>query len=536
MTVTRISRCVMASLTIAILAIGQVASVQAAGKPRPLQKNNGKLKVFILAGQSNMEGHGVIKGRPGQKGTLETLSQEADSKNRYKHLLDKAGKWIVRDDVLLSYYDTKCKLTIGKSAAKNSIGPELAFGWVVGDYIDDKVLLIKFGPGGTSLAGPWRPPSSGPAGKKPRGPGVGDQYDGMIAGVKKALANLKADFPEYDGKGYEIVGFGWHQGWNDGCSANDVAQYEENMANFIRDVRKDLAEPNLPFVIGGSGFGGWGQTVDRRLGVMKAQEAAANRPEFKGNVQYVETRSFFRDGPVSPRPIRYHWCCNAETYYLIGQGMGKAMIELLGGPKAPPNPTGPEKKSAPKTPVADGVGFVDSFDGKLDAGWSWLREDKNTWRIKDGGLEIRVQPGVANSVKNALLRKAPDPAQGAYTVDVTITSHTVPTVQFEQAGIMWYHNGKPRIKLVKELVHGKLVIVPGAKPMGAKTVQLRMVVSETGWTAQYRPNAKGDFLTAGKGRLPTGGKHEISIQCYNGPPDAEHWIRFDDFRITPIKR
>ncbi|MBC8373048.1 MAG: sialate O-acetylesterase, partial [Planctomycetes bacterium] len=303
MTATRIGRRVMASMLAALLAIGSTACVAAApANAKPLQKKNGKLKVFILAGQSNMEGHGVIKGRPGQKGTLETLTKDPATAARYKHLLDKDGKWIVRDDVLLSYYDSKGKLTIGKSAAKNSIGPELAFGWVVGDYFEDKVLLIKRAPGGTSLAGPWRPPSSGPAGQKPRGPGVGDQYDGMLADVKKALANLKADFPGYDGKGYEIVGFGWHQGWNDGCSANDVAQYEKNMVNLIRDVRKDLGLPKLPFVIGGSGFGGWGQTVPRRLGVMKAQAAAANRPEFKGNVKYVETRSFFRDGPVSPRP------------------------------------------------------------------------------------------------------------------------------------------------------------------------------------------------------------------------------------------
>ncbi len=303
------------------------------------------LKVFVLAGQSNMEGHGVIQGKPGQKGTLETLSQDPATAARYKHLLDEDGNWIVRDDVWLSYYDTKCPLTIGRSAARNAIGPELSFGWTVGDYLDHPVLLIKFGPGGTSLAGPWRPPSSGNTRDgRARGPGIGDQYDGMIAGVKKQLANLKADFPEYDGRGYEIVGFGWHQGWNDGCGAPDVAEYEVNMVNFIKDVRKDLGVPNLPFVIGGSGFGGWGQTIDRRLGVMAAQEAAANRPEFKGNVQYVETRDFFRDGPVSPRPIRYHWCCNAESYYLIGEGMGKAMIELLGGPKAPANPTGPSEK------------------------------------------------------------------------------------------------------------------------------------------------------------------------------------------------
>lgn len=308
------------------------------------KKGNGKTKVFILAGQSNMEGHGVIKGTPNQKGTLETLSQDPATAARFKHLLDKDGKWIVRDDVCISYYETKAKLAAGNSAARNAIGPEFAFGWVVGDYLEDPVLLIKRAPGGTSLAGPWRPPSSGNSGDKARGPGIGDEYDSMIEAVKKQLENLKADFPDYDGNGYEIVGFGWHQGWNDGCSMKDSQEYEKNMANFIRDVRKDLGLPNLPFVIVGSGFGGWGQKIDRRLMIMNAQSAVAGYDEFKDNVKYVETRSFFRDGDVSPRPIRYHWCCNAETYFLIGEGMGKAMIELLGGPKAPPNPTGPAKE------------------------------------------------------------------------------------------------------------------------------------------------------------------------------------------------
>ncbi len=326
-------------------ALTALAALILAGPAWAAQPGKSPVKVFILAGQSNMEGHGVIQGRPGQKGTLETLTQEPATAARYKHLLDKDGQWIVRDDVWLSYYDTKCPLTIGKSAARGAIGPELSFGWAVGDYLDQQVLLIKFGPGGTSLAGPWRPPSSGNArGESKRGPGVGDQYDGMIAGVKKQLENLEADFPDYDGAGYEIVGFGWHQGWNDGCSMADCQEYEQNMANFIRDVRKDLALPKLPFVIANSGFGGWAQTIDRRLMIMEAQAAVTKYDEFKDNVLCVETRSFFRDGPVSPRPIRYHWCCNAESYYLIGDGMGKAMIELLGGPKAPANPTGPSEK------------------------------------------------------------------------------------------------------------------------------------------------------------------------------------------------
>ena len=323
------------ALVLAGLCLGLVSQVQAA---------DGKVKVFILAGQSNMEGHGVIRGRPNQKGTLETLANDPASAARYKHLVGEDGKWVVRDDVWIRFYGNKGKLAVGGFAGRGAIGPELGFGWAVGDYLDEQVALIKFGPGGTSLAGPWRPPSSGGTEKKARGPGVGDQYEKMIAGVKKQLKDLKADFPDYDGKGYEIVGFGWHQGWNDGCSAKDVAEYEKNMANFIRDVRKDLGVPKLPFVIGGSGFAGWGQRIPRRLGIMKAQAAMEQYEEFKGNVKYVETRGFFRDGPVSPRPIRYHWCCNAESYYLIGDAMGKAMVELLGGPKAPPTPKRPAEE------------------------------------------------------------------------------------------------------------------------------------------------------------------------------------------------
>jgi alpha-galactosidase len=58
----------------------------------------------------------------------------------------------------------------------------------------------------------------------------------------------------------------------------------------------------------------------------------------------VEARGFYRAEDVSPHKFRYHWNGNAETYYLIGDGMGKAMVELLGGPKAPANPTGPSEK------------------------------------------------------------------------------------------------------------------------------------------------------------------------------------------------
>lgn len=181
--------------------------------------------------------------------------------------------------------------------------------------------------------------------------------------------------------------------------------------------------------------------------------------------------------------------------------------------------------------------FEDGFDGKLGKGWTWLREDAKTWRIKDKALEIRVEPGKRHNVKNALLRDAPDRRTGAYAFELTVTNTVPPTQQWEQGGLTWYHGGKPVFKIVKELVDGKVCIIPGRKPMPSRSVQLRIVVRGDRYSAQYRADAKGAFHIAATGKLPpasSGKKDQISIQCYNGPRDAVHWIRFDDFRILKL--
>ncbi len=178
--------------------------------------------------------------------------------------------------------------------------------------------------------------------------------------------------------------------------------------------------------------------------------------------------------------------------------------------------------------------FEERFNGNMDAGWSWLRENSSTWRLREGALEIRVEPGVAPTVKNALVRPAPDRSRGKFAIDVTVTNTTEPTQQYEQAGITWYNDSKPAFKLVKELVDGELMIIPGRKPMASKTVQLRLIVSGENFIAQFRPNADGEFQTAETGKLPAPRNDQVSIQCYNGPADAEHWIRFDDFCMSQL--
>ncbi|MDZ7618969.1 MAG: hypothetical protein U1E05_18335 [Patescibacteria group bacterium] len=185
-------------------------------------------------------------------------------------------------------------------------------------------------------------------------------------------------------------------------------------------------------------------------------------------------------------------------------------------------------------PAGEKVLFEDRFDGKLAAGWTWLRENPDAWRVRDGALEIRIEPGLAHNVKNALLRPAPDRRAGKYAFEVTVTNTVPPTQQYEQAGITWYTGGEPVFKIVKERIDGGLFIIPGRKPMDAKTVRLRLVVDGERWTAQYQPGAQGEFLTAAEGKLPPPGDDQVSIQGYHGPADAEHWIRFQNFRIVQL--
>jgi len=318
------------------LFITPMAALQAADASKPI-------KVFILAGQSNMEGAGQIKADPkrnGGKGSLEFLVKDAATAKHFAPLVDAAGQWRTRDDVWMSYLDRKGPLTVGYGARPETIGPELGFGWVMGDALDEPVLLIKCAWGGKSLAIDFRPPS---AGKPPYSLGekgdaaiaadpaiLGKYYREILALTKAALANVKNLVPGSDGK-YVLAGFGWHQGWNDRINDKFNGEYETNMVHFIRDIRKDLGVPGLPFVIAEKGMSGPDETHPRALSLMKAQAAVAEHQEFKGNVAFVSTRAFWRPKEQSPSGQSYHWNSNAETYYLIGESMGRAMVKLIEG-------------------------------------------------------------------------------------------------------------------------------------------------------------------------------------------------------------
>jgi hypothetical protein len=324
-----------------LLSVAMVASTLSFALAQAAEK--APVKVFILAGQSNMQGHGRIT--MGKSGDLDY----AAGQEQFAYLKT-AGKWAERDDVWYYHKNgkgevTKSNLKPGLGANSASIGPELAFGHIIGNHYDEQVLLIKCAWGGQAIGMTFRPPGSGLPDEatlqmmleraKKKQPKLtmdefkqrfGSRYRQVLVEVKDVLSNLKKEFPGYQDQGYEIAGFFWHQGWNDGTNKSFSQEYEANMTNFIKDMRNDLGDEKLPFVIATSGMGGPDATgVAGFLGksIEPAQMAAAKKFE---NCVAVPTRHFQKHKPGRQKS---HWHNSAESYCLVGDASANAMIEIF---------------------------------------------------------------------------------------------------------------------------------------------------------------------------------------------------------------
>ena len=337
-----------------------VTAAEAAGPPA------GKIKVFILTGQSNMEGKGLAS-------HLDTYKEDPLIKGTYP-TFKKDGAWVVRNDTWITY-PTKNggakagALTVGYGTkGDDSIGPEFGFGHTTGEATDAPIVLIKVAWGGKSLAVDFHPPSAGLPDKaalqarleriqkkKPMATMkdvevmYGLYYRLLVSETKKSLADLGTTFPQFEDREYEIAGLVWHQGFNDVINrdlrADKYADYTKWLVMFIKDIRKDLNAPNMPFVIGELSTGG----LPRRGDFQKAQAAAADLPEFKDNVAFVPTAEYydtkaheyftkgFWKGTEEQKALwrsvgndrPYHYLGSGKTYYLKGQAFGKAMLKMV---------------------------------------------------------------------------------------------------------------------------------------------------------------------------------------------------------------
>jgi hypothetical protein len=294
------------------------------------------VKVFILAGQSNMQGQGIVtsqdengKERPG---TLVSMLKIPTKAPLLKNWVNAKGEWKEkRDDVwvydISEFGERHGVLEFGygwELGNRRWFGPEMQFGHLMGDRYENQVLIIKTAWGGKDLYKDFRPPSSGGE--------VGPYYTQMIETVKKVLSDLPNQFPNHiSSKGFEISGFVWWHGWNDYCSPTVAApKYEENLTNLIKDLRHDLNVPKLPVVIGEL-TGPWGADCKDAavLTIRNAQKNVAEKPEFRNTVKYAMTHDFVRTEQQSPTDEVHHEFKNGETYFLVGDALAKALMPML---------------------------------------------------------------------------------------------------------------------------------------------------------------------------------------------------------------
>ncbi len=350
------------------------------------------VKVFILAGQSNMEGKGKIDP------LLNHQIKASETKDFFAHFHND-GEYIKRNDVWINYLDRRGDLTVGYGSP-GCIGLELQFGHIMGDHYEEPVLLIKTAWGGKSIGRDFRPPSSGVVSKDTIGDLVenmikrdynntirrewnkakkdnpkinrkeveakssesldrirkakndeyrkqvvdsyGYFYRLMMTEIKTTLSEIKSRFPEYDGRGYEIAGFVWFQGWND-MYGDFPGEYAKNMENLIRDVRKELGVPDLPVAIGVMGQNGFKPAKGNMAIVKNAQLSMNEIVDFKGNVKAIPTDIFWDKRADEAFPtwrdnleewvkigsdFPYHYLGSTITFTRIGQALAQTMLEL----------------------------------------------------------------------------------------------------------------------------------------------------------------------------------------------------------------
>ena len=276
-----------------------------------------------------MVGQGVIKGEE-TPGTLEFCLKN-DKAGKYDFVTDKRGKLTEQEDVWI-YHERDGKVLAENLSPRfgktdDLVGLELSFGEQIQKQEGGQILLIKTAWGGKSLAKDFRPPSAGGQ--------TGAYYTKMVEQIHDALDKLGKYFPKYrKTDGYQIEGLCWHQGWNDHVSKKFTAEYTDNLAHLISDLRAEF-KTDFPVVVATTGMAmkrdAANEKLTREKPIEKAQQAIATVKGLKGNVAVVDTRKYWRSAKVSPVPSggqHYHWNKSAEIYLDLGFACAEAFVQL----------------------------------------------------------------------------------------------------------------------------------------------------------------------------------------------------------------
>lgn len=264
-----ISAIIAATTGIAIHA--QTSPVKSSGVTIP---EKSKFYLYVLAGQSNMAGRGVVT--PADRQPMDRVLT-----------LDKNGKWVPAVDPL--HFD--------KPGAGVGVGRTFA-AEMLKDLPKDVVIgLIPTAAGGSAIAS-WRPG------------GYHDQtkshpYDDAIKRI--AIASQAGT----------VKGILWHQGESD-CTPEKSAVYEKELHELIARLRAQLKSPDLPFIVGQMG-----QFPEKPWDDAKKRVDQIHREL----PQKIKETAFVNSDGLGHKGDQIHF--NSESYREFGKRYAQAMKSLM---------------------------------------------------------------------------------------------------------------------------------------------------------------------------------------------------------------
>ena len=168
-----------------------------------------------------------------------------------------------------------------------------------------------------------------------------------------------------------------------------------------------------------------------------------------------------------------------------------------------------------------------------------MREDTESWRLRDGALELRAQKGriwAGDDARNLLvLQRSIEGASAAIDVDLG-----KPKTKWEQGGLLVYRDHNHFAKLVVEHIDGAYFVVLArefGKPrrvfskigIPSGKARLRLTVKDNVVTASFRLGDAGEWKPAAKCEFPDAAKAKFALFTQDGSDEEIRFMRFDNF-------